>query len=224
MRKLVLLPLFILPLYAGFFPTMIETSISAVTNNTLSTQRTLPEGMSAIVVHNYGSEIEAITHHVKQTSSGLKILANDNLEHKQLPSIKTPIQVGDKVIGGYLYNNILLLAPTANTYARITTQQAKKWVHPDLFALFLNQRGESTPTRTNLKAFAQAYQVGLVYIVTQGTAKLLDPISGKIVGSKSLGSIPEEGKFPFFMRFDKLSSGWFSKESKGNYYTLMENL
>lgn len=224
MRKFALLPLMILPLFAGFFPSTIETTISKIDTNTLSTYRTLPQGMSGIVIHRYNNELEAITHRVVQTSSGLKTIPNTTLQHAKLPTIKTPLKKGDKVIGGYLYNTVLLLAPTANTYARITSQHPKQWIHPDRFALFLNQRGEQVPTRLNLKAFAQAHQVGLVYIVTKGKAKLLDPISGRIVKTKSLGSIPTTGKFPFFMRFDKLKSGWFSKGVKGDYYTLMENL
>ena len=48
----------------------------------------------------------------------------DILQHDELPTIKTTVAPNDKVIGGYLYNNVLLLAPDADTYAKIVSQHA----------------------------------------------------------------------------------------------------
>jgi hypothetical protein len=182
--------------------------------------------MSGIVIHNYGNSLEAITSYITQTSSdgSAKLIGRDILQHAELPTIKTAVSAGDKVIGGYLYNNILLLAPDANTYAKITSAHNKRWIHPDLFALFLSQEGDPYPTKANLASFAKEYQVGLIYIVRNGSAVLLDPISGQLVGKKAMSNLPAKGEYPFHMRFEEIDAGWFFSDKQTNYYQLMESI
>jgi len=226
MYKIAMMSLLALPLFAGFFPQTVHTSISKVLDNTVLLESSLPvPGMSGVIIHNYGNDLDAITSRMVQKSSGkVSLLKGTSIHHDKLPTIKTAITSGDKVIGGYLYNNVLLLAPDAQTYAKITSQHTKNWVHPDLFALFLSKVGDATPNKENLEAFSKAYQVGLIYIVGNGTGKLLDPISGKIVGQKALTDLPQKGKVPFFMRFNEIDSGWFGGSAKGNYYQLMDKI
>ena len=226
MRKIALIALTALPLFAGFFPSTVNTSVSGISGQNIKMSSSFPvNGMSGVVVHNYGNDIKAVTTRIVQTSKGNAIInGNDIIHHDSLPTIKTGISRGDKVIGGYLYNNVLLLAPDANTYSKITSSYNKQWVHPDLYAIYLSQEGEGMPTKANLASFAKQYQVGLVYIVKKGSAVLLDPISGKHVGKKGVSGLPSKAQFPFFMRFDKIDSGWFSKSASGTYYNLMESL
>jgi len=226
MLKIALIALTALPLFAGFFPPTVNTSIASISGQNITLSRSLPRnGMSGVVIHNYGSDLKAITSRLIQTSNGHAVLIEDEvIQHDSLPTINTAIARGDKVIGGYLYNNVLILAPDANSYARATASANKTWIHPDLYALYLSQEGEGIPTRENLAEFAKKYQVGLVYIIKKGSAVLLDPISGKYVGQKGVSGNPSKAKFPFFMRFDKIDSGWFSKSATGTYYNLMETL
>jgi len=225
MRKIAFMALAALPLFAGFFPSTVHTSVSSVGENSLSLKSALPvNGMSAVVVHNYGNSLKAITTYITQTATNgsAKVTDKDIIHHDELPTIKTTVRAGDKVIGGYLYNTVLLLAPDADTYAKITSSHKKLWIHPDHFALFLTREGDAYPTKENLAMFAKEYQVGLIYIVRNGSAVLLDPISGQIVGKKTISDLPAQGRYPFFMRFEKIKAGWFSKESTGNYYQAME--
>lgn len=226
MRQIALIALLSLPLLSDFFPQTIHTSISQVTGKSVSLNTTFPVvGMSGVVIHDYGNELEAITSRLVQNSASSASLINtDIIHHDELPTIKTTVKPGNKVIGGYLYNNVLLLAPDAQTYAKITSSHIKNWVHPDLYALYLAKVGDAAPSKENLTSFAKAYQVGLIYIVDKSGARLLDPISGKIVGQKTLGGLPAEGKVPFFMRFDEIDSGWFGGSAKENYYQLMGNI
>jgi hypothetical protein len=181
--------------------------------------------MSGVIVHGYGNDLKGITHTlVQNTPKQVSFLKQDMLQHDNIPSIKTAAKAGDKVIGGYLYNNVLLLAPDASTYHKITSKHRKSWVHPDLYAVFLSQLGDSVPTKANLAAFAKSHQVGLVYIVANGTAKLLDPISGNIVGQKKLSGLPSEGEAPFFMRLGEIHSGFFSSKNTENYYQIMDKI
>ena len=221
MRKIALLALLSLPLLAGFFPKPVQTSVQSVNGENITLKSGFPlEGMSGVVIHNYGNDLTAMTHRITQTSKGkAKLIPSDVLHHDELPTIKTPAAVGDKVIGGYLYNNVLLLAPDADTYARITAQHPDKtWIHPDLFALYLAVHDDLLVTKGNLANFAKKYQVGLIYIVRLDSAILLDPISGKTVAKKAMKNLPNKGQFPFYMRFDKLNTGWFSSDFKGDYY------
>jgi len=226
MLKIALIALTALPLFAGFFPSIVHTSVASTSGNSITLRSSLPvTGMSGVVIHNYGKDLHAITNRIIQTSPGhAKLADNDVIQHDELPTINTSVRKGDKVIGGYLYNNVLLLAPDANTYAKVTSSYNKKWVHPDLYAVYLSQEGEGGPNRENLANFAKKHQIGLVYIIKKGSAVLLDPVSGKYVGKKGVSGLPAKAQFPFFMRLDKIDSGWFSKSATGTYYNLMETL
>ncbi len=226
MFKIILFTLLSLPLWAGFFPNTVHTSVKSVNGNSVTLNSSFPRnGMSGVIVHRYKSDLSAINGRVVQTSSGrAKILSKSVIHHDNLPSIKTKVSLNDKVIGGYLYKNVLLLSPNANVYSRITKRSSKNWIHPDLFAVFLSANGYNRVTRANLKEFAKSYQVGLIYIVKRNRAILLDPISGQVVGSRGISNLPKIGKFPFYMRFDKLSSGWFGGSTKGNYYSGMGSI
>lgn len=228
MRRFALITLLSIPLLADFFPSAVHTTVENVEEQHLRLQKAFPlNGMSGAVIHPYGQSAQAITSYLVQTNKegSAKPIHNSAIEHEQLPTIKTPVKRGDKVIGGYMYQNVLLLAPDAETYTTITKQYRKNWIHPDLYALFLSTEGESTPSRENLSEFAKAYQVGLVFIVRNGTAVLLDPVSQKIINQKTLKNLPEKGKFPFFSRLDKIDSGWFGTDKgEKDYYKTMEQL
>lgn len=228
MRRFALITLFSIPLFADFFPSAVHTTVKNVDQQHLKLQNAFPlDGMSGVIIHPYGKNAEAITSYLVQTSKegSAEAIGHSAIDHKKLPTIKTPVKRGDKVIGGYMYQNVLLLAPDAETYTRITKQYSKNWIHPDLYALFLSTEGESKPSRENLSEFAKAYQVGLVMIVRSGTAVLLDPVSQKIISQKKMENLPQKGKFPFFSRLEKIESGWFDTDNDAkDYYRTMEQL
>jgi len=226
MIKIALILLTALPLFAGFFPSTVHTSVASAKGDTLTLRSSFPaNGMSGIVIHNYGSDLQAITAYIAQISKGqVKVISRDIIHHDELPTIKTPVKAGDKVIGGYLYNNVLLLAPDADTYAKITSSYTKNWMHPDLFAIYLSEKGDAFPTRENLSSFAKDYQVGLICIVRKDSMILLDPISGRIISKKAMGNLPAKAQFPFYMHFKEIRTGWFSKSGSGSYYQTMEAL
>lgn len=229
MHKLVLTALIAsLPLLADFFPQTLYRSISAVGEKSVALSAPLPvSGMSGIIIHNYGNELEAITGRVIQESDGTVTLKKKEIvHHDKLPTIKTAIAPGDRVVGGYLYDNVLLIAPDADTYTRITSQYSKNWIHPDLLALFLSKEDEALPTKEILAKFSDAYHVGLVCIVKKGKMVLLDPVSGAHVAERAMSVLPQKGKYPFYMRLDGIKTGWFgnSVSEEGDYYKAVEAL
>ncbi|HHH37308.1 MAG TPA: hypothetical protein ENK77_01685 [Epsilonproteobacteria bacterium] len=229
MRIILLLVAFfvsLVPLMADFYPPTVQSTIAGVKHKTITLTHGFPaKGMSGVVIHNFGEELQAITSYLR-FDGGIKgtLIKNEPIHHDELPAVKPKVRTQDKVIGGYLYNNILLLAPDANTYARITGSANKNWIHPDLYAMFLSQEGDQYPTQKNLQKFANEYQVGLVYIVQRDKALLYDPISRRYVSEKSISGLRAKGQFPFYMRLGKIKAAWFSREASGTYYQLMKTI
>ncbi len=211
-------------LMADFFPRTINTTVSGVNGDTVTLKSKLPIGMSGIVIHGYGGDLKSITAIIKQTSANeAKIIGKGLVAHENLPAPKTKIKAGDKVIGGYLYDNVLVLAPNADVYNEVTSSYDKNWIHPDEFALFLSTIKEPTPTKENLKAFAKEYQAGLILIVKKESMVLYDPLSEKVVSKKAYSTKTAYEQAPFYMRLKKIRTGLFGSEYEGNYYKLMEN-
>ena len=225
MKKLFIAVLIILPLFGGFFPSAVNSAIGAVSGNNAKLTTPFPvNGMSGIVMHHFGNDTWAISSIAVQISnSNVKLLKEDILGAPKMPQPKILATVGDRVIGGYLYNNILVLAPNAQTYNKIVSSASKHWIHPDIYASFLSKEGDSTPTLNNLRKFAKEAQVGLIYIVQRDRAVLLDPISGVYINSMPFTPIGNDIKYPFYMRFKHFRRGLFGGGS-GNYYKDMESI
>ena len=213
-------------LMAQFYPPTFSSEIKQIKGNKVTLTKPLPKvGMSGVVIHNYGSELKAISSYlVYDGASKASLRQHEPIIHGELPAVKPNLKVGDRVIAGYLYRTILLLAPDSATYSKITSSTDKNWVHPDLYAMFLSKEGDQIPTKDNLEKFASEYQIGLVYIVTKGKGMLYDPISRKYVGKTILTGLPKKGQFPFYMRLGKIDSGWFSREATGTYYNMAGNI
>jgi hypothetical protein len=221
MKKAIYLSIFItLFLKAGFFPATVSSSITGVSGSTAQLSRPFPvDGMSGVVIHKYSNGLSAITSIIVQTSSGSgRLTRGDLLDHKGLPTPRSLANVGDRVIGGYLYNNVLLIAPNAQTYSKITRGVRKHWIHPDSYASFLIREGDSSISKSNLEKFAKEAQVGLVYIVKRDSAILYDPISRRVVAQRAFSPVGDETKYPFYTRFTSLKSGFFGRSAKGSYY------
>jgi len=226
LSTLLLSSLVLSSLMADFYPSTVSSKVTGIKANIITLSKPLPyKGMSGVIIHNYGSKLEAISNYIiYESGNRARTMAFEPIIHEELPAVKPKVKLGDKVIGGYLYNNILLLAPDANTYKRITSSAYKNWIHPDLYAMFLSKEGDQIPTKKNLAQFASEYQVGLIYIVIKGKGVLYDPISRRYITSKKLDGLPAKGQFPFYMRLGKIESGWFSREATGTYYNVIGNI
>ena len=225
MRFFILIVSLSITLTADFFPKTIKTTVTGTNDDSITLASKLPTGMSGIVIHKYGGDLKSITAIITQTDVGnrAKIVDNELVVHENLPAPKTKISAGDTVIGGYLYDNVLTLAPNADVYNQITTSYNKHWVHPDEFALFLSMIKEPIPTKANLKEFAKKHQIGLVLIIKKDHMVLYDPLSGKIVSQKTFTTHTAYVQAPFYMRLKEIRTGLFGSEYEGDYYKLMEN-
>jgi len=225
MRKSIIAILTAIPLLGGFFPPTVNSTITSVNGNEATLSKAFPvNGMSGIVIHKFGNSNQAISSIVVQTSANrVRLIKDDMLRDNKLPKPKVSASVGDRVIGGYLYNNVLVIAPNAQTYQKVISSTHRHWIHPDIYAGFLAREGESTPTLDNLSKFAREAQVGLVYIVLRDRAILIDLLSKRVINTQAFTPIGSDTKYPFYMRFKNFKSGLFSSSS-GNYYKMVEDI
>lgn len=228
MKKLLLLLLTTYSLIANSLPERIETTIKSIDKNgNIQLSTSVPVGMSGIVVHNYGNGLSAITHSLTtKANSTVKIKPYTAILHENIPTVKTDVKVNDKVILGAFYENAMLIAPDARTYANISKNFKKTWIHPDAYALEFMGKGESAISTKSLKKFAQANQVGLVLIVDSDKILILDPISKLFLGQLPLNIKAEKTINPFFSRFEQIdvSAFGFSKVKLVDYYQAIKNI
>jgi len=226
MKKIVLFLLALSLANAEFYPTKTNTTITAINGNSVTLAKALnKKGMNGVVIHKFDERLQAIVGYIAQSNGNSAItIKGTAITHTSLPSVKNNYRVGDSVIGGYMYDNILLLAPNEKIYADITRNSNKNWIHPDIFATFLSKNSQGFPNRENLEIFAKEYQVGLIYIIKKDFAILYDPITHSIVGKREFNDNVVDVKSPFYMRLKSIKSGLFSTTNKGNYYKIMDSI
>ena len=205
-------------LFANALPSSISTTISAVSSNgQVQLSNNVPQGMSGIVIHNYGNGLSAITNAtVSQGNGHASLLSYEAIPHENIPNIQTTATKGDRVIFGNFYSNALVIAPNRDVYRKITTTYKKTWIHPDAYALDFMKEGETQLTLESLKKFAQLNQVGLVLIVTSTQLLILDPISEQFLGAVPMQVNQANAMAPFYARFKQMDVSVFGFSEK-NY-------
>ena len=202
-------------LFANTLPSSISTSVSNIKEGQIHVTANVPKGMSGIIIHNYGHGLSAITHTTISLGSGqASIQEYTTMQHENIPSIKTAVTVGDKVIFGNFYNNALLIAPNQNSYNQITKSFHKNWIHPDAFALAFMQNGESSLSLENLKAFSKLNQIGLILLVDKNKVLILDPMSKKFLGALNMQINQSNPISPFYARFNQMDVSTFGLSEK----------
>lgn len=228
MKKLLFILLTTYALMADGLPQRIETTIQSIdANGKIELATAVPQGMSGIVLHNYGNNLSAITQAVISLGeTSATVLPYTALLHENIPTIKTPARAGDKVILGNFYNNALVIAPNENVYNQVTTSYQKTWIHPDAFALDFMKEDESKLTLDNIERFAKANQVGLVLLVAKDRIRVLDPVSKKFLGAIAFTNNANNTMSPFYARFGQMDTSVFgsSNKSYAEYYSAVTSL
>jgi hypothetical protein len=203
-------------LFADALPTEVKTTISSIGNNgEIQLASTVPKGMSGVIVHDYGNGLSAITHTSFSTGAAKATVSDYTaIEHKNIPSIQTAVQVGDQVIFGNFYDNVLIIAPNKESYRNITKQYKRTWLHSDAYALEFMRGGETSLSLENIQQFAQNNQVGLVLIVEKTQLLILDPISKQFLGALPFNLKNSESIAPFYARFKQMDVSTFGFSNK----------
>jgi hypothetical protein len=228
MKKFILMVFSTILLMGIDLPTSMKTTIQSINNqNHVTLSNPIPKDRSGIVIHSYGNGLYAITHSIVSLGgTRAKISKYNMLKHKTIPTIKTPVKVGDRVIFGNLYNNALLIAPTERIYSSITNSIKRVWIHPDIYATYLICNDEDRITLKNLKKFSIENQVGLVVIVAREGLRVLDPISGKyilkVLYKTNIGV--KKAQSPFYARIEQIDTGFFHEESKKEFLPYFQGI
>ncbi len=206
-------------LMAAELPQSVETSIASVDKQgQVTLTNSVPSGMSGIVVHSYGSDFSAITYSIVSSGNQKATVTSYNLlDHNNLPSIKSPVQKGDKVIFGNFYHNALLIAPNKKVYDQLTNSIDRSWIHPDTYAMYLISKEEKHISLSNMKKFATENQIGLIAIVDKDKLMILDPISGKYLTQQALNVANAKAMSPFYARFEQITDSFWGDEEKQNF-------
>ena len=215
-------------LVADALPNSITTTISNITKDgKIQLATNIPSGMSGIVVHNYGNGLSAITHATVSEGKGHANLTQYKaILHENIPNIQTEAVVGDKVVFGNFYNNVLLIAANQKIYRTITKTYKKTWLHPDIYALEFMKDGETELSLEHLQNFAKHNQVGLILIAIKNGIIILDPISQQFIGKIPLELAENNPMTPFYARFEQMdvSVFGFSDRNYTPYYQSVAGL
>ena len=179
MKKVILIFVTLLStLFANFIPPKTYTSVTSVNGDTITMSNSFAKnGMSGLVLRQINGVNYALVY-VKQTGQNRAVIIDkDPLGGKNLANIKPQIKVGDRVIGGFLYDKVMVLAPNKDTFVNIQNRFGIKSINPDLFMSFLANKGSNNPSKSDYKEFAKLTHVGLFVIFKNGFITLYDPIS-----------------------------------------------
>lgn len=214
MKKILFFILFTsLSVIADGLPNGIKTSVQNVANGMIELSANVPAGMSGIVIHNYGNQLQAITYEsISLGGNKASIKPHKAIAHGNIPSIQTPIHKGDTVIFGHFYKNALLITPNHITYQQLTQKFNRIWTHPDVFAMDFMENSERSLTMENLHEFATKHQIGLVLVVTENELLIIDPLSKQTLGKMAYTPNTSQVETPFYARFEPLSSSLFGTE------------
>jgi len=214
-------------LLADALPTSINATVKNIDNGTIQLSKNIPAGMSGIVIHNYGNGLSAITHStVSLGKEKASIEEHTAIKHSNIPNIQTAVTVGDQIIFGNFYDNVLVIAPNRIAYQQITKKFKRIWIHPDAFALDFMQAGETKMSMDVLERFSKKNQVGLVLVVASEKLLVIDPISKQVIGSTKLKTNPNSAVIPFYARFKQVNLAFFnfSEQDYTPYFQSMAGL
>jgi len=201
-RVFVLLVTFSIVLFANFVPAKTYTTVTAVNGDRITMQNSFAiNGMSGLVIRQLpAGEFALVT--VKQTAPKQAVIIDkDPLGGKNLANLKPIPKVGDKVVGGFMYNKVMVLAPNRDTFINVQNRFGIRSINPDIFMGFLANRGSSNPSSSDYKAFAKLTHVGLFVIFKNGFITLYDPLSNAEIGKVMMDISNYSAMKPFYNTF-----------------------
>ena len=193
---------FSVALLASFVPAKTYTTVTAVNGDRITMQDSFAmNGMSGLVIRQLPSgEFALVT--VKQTAPKQAVIIDkDPLGGKNLANLKPIPKVGDKVVGGFMYDKVMVLAPNRDTFVNVQNKFGIRSVNPDIFMGFLANRGSSNPSSSDYKAFAKLTHVGLFVIFKNGFITLYDPLSDAEIGRVMMDISNYSAMKPFYNTF-----------------------
>jgi len=181
----------------------------------------IQEGVSGFLVRHFNDEHSAIIANVMvvgfnaaTSEAEVTFSPYSGLKQNALPNGTWVPQEGDEAQLAFAYNRALLIAPNAQVYRDITSRASTiDWVHPDIFAAVLSQKGHPTPQVEDLQGFCNVSTVGLLYIYAKDTLFTLDCKSLNLLQVTTVQHEYESVELPFYSRIDTIREAWWGDGS-----------
>lgn len=182
MKKILIILIFTIYSSAFFIPSKSYSQIENINNKKITlTQNLGLNSISGLVIRNINGIDYAIAY-IKQINNKKAILIDkDPLNGDPLANIESIIKVGDRVIGGFLYDKYILLAPNKKAFMQIKNSFNLKPINSDFFLAYLKAKQKNTPSSSDYKEFATMVGVGLFIIAKNNTIELYDPITQNVI-------------------------------------------
>ncbi len=185
MIKLFSLILFsIVTLYAQSFSKTYATVV-ATDGNTLTLSNPMPyNGMSALLLRDTPNGSFALAY-IKVKQDSAQIIDKDPLGGNPLATLKASPKVGDRVIGGFLYDKMLVIAPSTALEQKAKQHFSAQFIDSQLFNSYLANSNKSANAQS-YKEFAKIVGIGLIAIVNANVIEIYDPISQTTIAKEPL--------------------------------------
>ena len=171
MKYLILL---LTTLYATTLPVKKTTEISAIEGSIVILRDDIKKNIGGVIIREIGDR-DYITGYIKGVGENrAKIVDKDYINGGRLANLTDVAMVGDRVVVGFLYDRVLIVAPNKESLRKVEYKLKVKSIDPTLFKSFL--RGKKA-TSKEYKDFAKMVGIGLVAIVKGNKIYIYDPIS-----------------------------------------------
>jgi len=181
-------------------------------------------GHSGIIVKKTNNNTMIITQAVviKSTNnnSTLEFVDKDIIVQNAIPTTQLIPENGDKFILSHLYKTSLLIVPNIkakNNVKKLYPNQ--NFLNEDFFAAHLKILQQPIPDKETISNFAQAQQIGTIFIVVKNKLYILDSITFKIINTINLSYNDDSTNVPFLTKIQDIKAGtWdFSGEKIEDY-------
>ncbi|KIM11005.1 MAG: hypothetical protein KU37_07795 [Sulfuricurvum sp. PC08-66] len=174
-------------------------------------------GMSAVVMRTIGNYESIIASaqvvEAKEDTLTLKTTPFEALAQGALPSYEAPVAEGDTVYLGWMYERVLLIAPTVSSYTQLSSDTQKLFTHSDMFAAFLSKIGHPSPLKEDFQTFCRTYDLGLLQFAIAQKLYEVDCNTFAVVASHDIEEAKGEKMLPFYSRVQSIDANWWGEGS-----------
>jgi len=181
-------------------------------------------GHSGIIVKKINNNTMIISQAVviksNNKNSTLEFLDKDIIKQNAIPTTKLIPENGDKFILNHLYKTSLLIVPNVKAKKNVKELYPNQnFLNEDFFAAHLKIIQQPIPEKETISNFAQAQQIGTIFIVVENKLYILDSITFKIIETIPLSYNDESTNVPFLTKIQDIKTGFwnFSDEKIEDY-------
>ncbi len=159
-------------------------TIASINGESVTLSNPMPyPNMSALVLRNTPNGDFALLY-LKTNGTNGQIIDKDPLGGNPLATLKPIPKIGDRVIGGFLYNRVLIIAPNHKIEEQIKNRYPIRAIDSQLFKSYLASSKQSANAQS-YKAFAKLLGIGLIFLIEGNSIKIYDPISEAVIAKES---------------------------------------